>query len=335
MLDNILTDSLAQLCAEHITTQQVREVEKTKDIKNIWSILNESGFCDALVEEEYGGAGLGLSGAFPLIFGCGKFLIPTPLSYTMAIRAFLASESAVIPKGPITLAIASPASDGIAVQCHDVLYGEVAEWALVQEDDRVLLLPIKAEQRTSTGVYSSLNANLCWATIPDDTLQFDRKHDWSEIGSCLLAAQIAGAADTIFNMTLNYAGERNQFGRAIGKFQAIQQQISVMAEHTAATRVATQIGFASNNWYPQSLSAAIAKSRCSDAVPTITSIAHAVHGAIGITSEYDLQLFTRRLHDWRFSLGSESYWNSRVGSALLGTDKPVVDFIRTSIDINI
>jgi alkylation response protein AidB-like acyl-CoA dehydrogenase len=53
------------------------------------------------------------------------------------------------------------------------------------------------------------------------------------------------------------------------------------------------------------------------AVPQVTATAHALFGAIGVTEELDLQLFTRRLHEWRVSEGSEAHWNGLVGQALL------------------
>lgn len=334
MLDNMLADSMAQLCAEYVTPEKVREVEKNADVTAIWEALNESGFCDALLNESHGGAGLCLSEAFPLVFACGQFSLPVPLAQTMVIKAFLGEQGTPIPEGPMTLATAVSTQDGAAVNCRDVQFGMVADWVLVEQANDVLLLPVAAGQRASTGVPGALTADLTWKTLPEETLFFDRTHDWTEIGACLLAGHIAGAADSVFRKTLNYAEERKQFGRSIGKFQAVQQQISVMAEQAAAARMAAQIGFSSSHWYPHGLTAAVAKSRCSEAVPVLASSAHAIHGAMGITAEYDLQLFTRRLHDWRRAFGSESYWNNRVGSSLLADRSQVVDFIRTRVDMH-
>ena len=59
------------------------------------------------------------------------------------------------------------------------------------------------------------------------------------------------------------------------------------------------------------------------------SIAHAVHGAIGISEEHDLQLYSRRLHEWRLADGSEGYWARALGQVRLEQpDLPSVDFIR-------
>ena len=52
-----------------------------------------------------------------------------------------------------------------------------------------------------------------------------------------------------------------------------------------------------------------------EAATRVAATAHAVYGAIGISEEHDLQLFTRRLHEWRLADGSETYWNRLLGAA--------------------
>ena len=72
----------------------------------------------------------------------------------------------------------------------------------------------------------------------------------------------------------------------------------------------------------------IAKARSSAAVSAVASIAHAVHGAIGVTQEFHLQLLTRRLHAWRLEAGGEDYWHRKLGAALLSQESTTLDFIR-------
>ena len=57
-------------------------------------------------------------------------------------------------------------------------------------------------------------------------------------------------------------------------------------------------------------------------------VRHAVHGAIGVTEEFDLQMFTRRLHEWRMQYGGESYWSRRLGRALLEASSPPLQFVQ-------
>jgi alkylation response protein AidB-like acyl-CoA dehydrogenase len=138
--------------------------------------------------------------------------------------------------------------------------------------------------------------------------------------------------ERVLQMTVAYANERVQFGRSIGKFQAIQHQLAVMAEHVAAARMAAEIGCAGAGPLPVGLRAAVAKARASEAATVATSTAHAVHGAIGVTAELDLQLFTRRIHEWRADFGSERHWNRVLGRALLASDAAsTLDFMRAAL----
>jgi len=134
---------------------------------------------------------------------------------------------------------------------------------------------------------------------------------------------MAGAMEAVLQTTVRYAGEREQFGRPIGKFQAVQQQLSVLAELACASRMAAELGCRQTSaGAPNALAAAVAKARASEAAGTVVSIAHGVHAAMGITAEYDLQLYTRRLIEWRTDYGSAGYWNRRVGDAVLSSDAP-------------
>jgi alkylation response protein AidB-like acyl-CoA dehydrogenase len=140
-----------------------------------------------------------------------------------------------------------------------------------------------------------------------------------EITACLIAAQMAGAMQRVLEMTLQFANDRQQFGRPLGKFQAIQHQLAVTAEQVLAARMAAQIGCSAVGHHPGQMNAAIAKARASEAAVDVAALAHSIHGAIGFTADYDLQLFTRRLHAWRLQAGSESYWQEVLGQAVLNS----------------
>ncbi len=145
----------------------------------------------------------------------------------------------------------------------------------------------------------------------------------------LLASAIAGAADRVLEMTVAYAGQRIQFGKPIGRQQAIQQQLALMVEQVLAIRMAVQLA-ADCDWPPKEL-AALAKTVAATYAPLVANTAHAVHGAIGISDEYDLQLYTRRLHAWRLDRGSETAWSTVLGRSLLTSDDGTLDFMRSKL----
>jgi hypothetical protein len=148
------------------------------------------------------------------------------------------------------------------------------------------------------------------------------------LGALVRAAGIAGAATWLLDASAAYAGDRVQFGKPIGRQQALQQQLAVMAEQVTAARMAVELGCAGG--MPLTLApAATAKIVTSIAAPQVAAIAHAVHGAIGISAEHDLQLYTRRLHGWRVDHGAESYWEHRLGAERIrGGAERSVDWIR-------
>ena len=61
------------------------------------------------------------------------------------------------------------------------------------------------------------------------------------------------------------------------------------------------------------------------------ALAHAVHGAIGVTQEFDLQLYTRRLNEWAKAGGGAGYWSALLGQKVLATQGSALDFVRTEL----
>ncbi|WP_394730658.1 acyl-CoA dehydrogenase family protein [Altererythrobacter sp. GH1-8] len=140
------------------------------------------------------------------------------------------------------------------------------------------------------------------------------------------AAQIAGAAERVLEMSIAYANERVQFGKPIGRQQAVQQQLAVMAEEMIAVRLSVELACSAGE--PDLLCTASAKSIASRYAASIAATAHAVHGAIGISAEYDLQLYTRRMQTWRLACGGESHWDAVIGEAALASNDTVLDWVR-------
>lgn len=150
-----------------------------------------------------------------------------------------------------------------------------------------------------------------------------------EAQALLLAAAISGAADRVLEMTAEYANQRVQFGKPIGRQQALQQQLAVMAEDCVAVRLAVDLAAAGAPLDP--LRVAAAKALASAAAPRVANAAHGVHGAIGISAEYDLQLYTRRLHEWRLAEGGETRWNRALGQAVLQSPLDALGFVRAQL----
>jgi acyl-CoA dehydrogenase len=174
-------------------------------------------------------------------------------------------------------------------------------------------------------IAKGLQPNNGLTTIADLPHSIDEKR---RIGAVIAAAAIAGAGDRLLAMCVDYSNQRVQFGKPIARQQAVQQQLAVMAEQVVLARIAAQIG-CSSGLIPTLFNAATAKHVASAAAVQIGAIAHAVHGAIGISEAYDLQLYTRRLHEWRMAHGSERYWAAQLGALRLSAPNTLtVDYVR-------
>jgi len=121
--------------------------------------------------------------------------------------------------------------------------------------------------------------------------------------------------ERVLELTTRYAVEREQFGRPIARFQAVQNHLVRVAEETACARVSSDVAAAAlAAGQPQAADwTAMASVTVSGAARVVSAGAHQVHGAMGMTREYPLALFTRRLWSWRAEYGSERAWQRLVG----------------------
>ena len=129
----------------------------------------------------------------------------------------------------------------------------------------------------------------------------------------LRAALMTGAMEHALQMSIEYTAQRNQFGRPLAAFQAIQHALAVLATQVAATRSAVMVAAAEPDSDRAVFLAAVAKARAGDAAGIAAAAAHQVHGAMGFTQEYGLGLATKRLWSWRSEDGSETYWCEWLG----------------------
>jgi alkylation response protein AidB-like acyl-CoA dehydrogenase len=316
-MDALLFESIDRFVAGCSTPTVVREVERGQGAAALWAEVESSGYAELLVDEAAGGAGLGLREAFALWLACGRHALPVPLGHTAWVRAVLPLAGVDAPKGPLTLAAQCSRDAKGEWSCQNVPFGMLADWVLVGDVQGAALLPVASGERRPNGVYGSLQAHIQWPADPAGALPLPGPIDLLHAGALMTATLMAGAMLRVLEATLTYANDRAQFGKSIGKFQAVQQQLSVMVEQVFAARMAAEIGCTGDGIAPHPLRAAVAKARASEAAEKVVAIAHAVHGAIGVTAEYDLQLHTRRLQEWRADFGSQAYWHAQLGAALL------------------
>lgn len=129
---------------------------------------------------------------------------------------------------------------------------------------------------------------------------------------------MAGAMGQALALSIEHVNTRQQFGRPLGKFQAVQQSLAVMAcevraVEAAAAALAARLDAVGLDVAAADFEIAAAKLRANRAVGVVTAIAHQVHGAIGFTREYELSRVTIPLMRWRGAHGNDAYWAQLLG----------------------
>ncbi|BAN27614.1 acyl-CoA dehydrogenase (plasmid) [Caballeronia insecticola] len=327
----MFTEAIEAILRDRATSEAVRAIENGGSAASIWNAVEEAGFLELLTPESAGGAGLPLSSIEPIFTAFGRYAVPVPLAQSIAARALLRDSGVTAPAGMTTLAGSCLRRADGSLKAPQVPFGMICDNVLANVDGALLLLDATQAEREPDGVHGSSCGTLRWRSGAVPVALGSNGAEVLLFSAAIHAAAIAGAMDRVFAMTLQYCNDRSQFGKSIGKFQAVQHQLSVMAEHVASAGMASALAFSGTGAVPERLATAIGKARTSMAVPLIAATAHALHGAIGVTAEYDLQLYTRRMHEWRIADGSEIFWNGVVGSAVLAQEHgTIVDFARTA-----
>lgn len=281
---------------------------------SIWDAVVKAGLTRAAVSEAGGGAGLPLAEALGIVRVAVRAGVSLPIGETIIAGWLLDQAGLDVPEAPLCFV----GAEGNVIRDQAPAWAHMCRVVAVDETGQVALM-------SNRDVMYSKAVNL--ADEPRDTVQCEiavpmvapgtpvppARH----LAALLRAVQIAEAAAVVGALTIQYAGERRQFGRPLAGFQAIQQQIAVQAGEIAAANMAANMALTALGTARFEPCAAIAKARASEAAGKIASIAHQVHGAMGFTREHRLQYFTRRLWAWRDECGSETDWSRIIGQTAL------------------
>lgn len=303
--ETMLIESAERLFSRHITPEVLRAPDAWH--ASAWDAVEEAGLIRALVPEHAGGFGVPVQEALDLLRVAGAHSAPLPLGETMLGLWLLARAGITLPAGPVTLADADDTGR--------TPWARHARWLVLLHHDHLELYAASTWRTThganlageSRDTVEILGAPAARAPI-DLTPGALRA-----AGAVVRTQQIAGALTRITSMTVSYAQQRVQFGRPIGRFQAVQQSLAVLASQTAAALAAADLAadaFADGLRIP---TIAAAKARAGEAAGIAAATAHQIHGAIGFTQEHALHHLTRRLWSWRDEFGGEREWQTLLG----------------------
>jgi len=279
--DQLVAQAAADVFRRHCSPEVVRRAEHDGWAPALWHELEASGLTAA-------GTALPLAEAAEVVRVAAGYAAPVPIAETVLAGLLRGAD---VPDGPLTVVHRGRAS-----------YGRVAA-ALLSGDGFVPRAEAALEPAANLA-----GEPLDLAGVPDAA-----GADVGRLGALLRAVQLVGALERVLELTATYVEERRQFGVPLVRFQAVQQQLATLAGEvaTAATAVEHAVEF------PGEIEVAAAKIRSGEAAAAGAAIAHQLHGAIGMTDEHELGLYTRRLWSWRDDFGGEAEWARRLGAAVL------------------
>ena len=143
------------------------------------------------------------------------------------------------------------------------------------------------------------------------------------LGTVAACLDMVGAATAVLEMAVAYAGERQQFGRKIGSFQAVQHHASNMAVDVEAARLITyQAAWKLAEGLDAELEVAMAKAWTSEAYRRVATLGHQIFGGIGLMREHDMHLYLRRSRRDELAFGDAPFHLDRIAEVLETRDTP-------------
>lgn len=348
-VDPLLVETAGRLLGDVCTFEAVEAAEAAGWADDVWRPLAQAGFCWIGLPETAGGSGGSLDDACAVLRAAGARAAPVPLAETALLGGWLlAASGGELPDGPLTVAAGPLPFDGRTVsgRLDGVPWGGRAAQVIALTtaadgtgaDDRRIV----AIDPGGAGVRVEPGTNL--AGEPRDTLHLDGAVPVQVLaagpgvdqralrlrGALATAQLMAGALDAMNRLTVDYTGERRQFGQPVSRFQAVQAHLVHGAQDAALALMASEVaarqasragdldlgggpghGSVDGAW----VEIACARVVAGDAAVTATRAAHQAHGAMGMTREYPLHHLSRRLWAWSRQWGPTRAWRAELAGA--------------------
>ena len=338
-MHEFIVDTANKIFKKNVTKELIDASEKGEWSGELWDVLVESGLVSVGIEEILGGTGGDATDAFAILRVAGKYAAPVPIFETIISGWLLADHKVETTYEPTSFVLKFDSD----INSNDFVLSQVPWGRHVSQvvyigningSPKIAILPTKnVEVKENQNLAGEPLDDLHFKGINVETLtQFDvNQEDMVKrvmmLGALGKSAMMAGAMEQALDLSVFYAGERQQFGRSIGRFQSIQHHLSVLAAETAAVLAALNYAVVAFEEGVISEELPFAKMNISKASGKVSGIAHQLHGAIGMTHEHQLHHVSRRLWAWREEYGNESYWARILAKSYLENNEPLWNFI--------
>jgi alkylation response protein AidB-like acyl-CoA dehydrogenase len=325
-----------EFLASRFKPEKVRELAEARSYDDaLWKEISDLGWPGIAIAEEDGGQGLGMVELAVLLEESGIACAPTPLLGTAGAALIISAAGSDEQRAEWLPKLASGEATGAFGgfghrangDAESTLFCDLptADVVVTFHNGGAFLAPVSDVQFEP---FEAIDATRSYGLVSEPTGDplpgdVDAGRDRLAIA---IAAELTGIAQRTLEMATEYARERQQFGRAIGAYQAVSHRIAAMLLATEESRSLTYYAAWTADAEPESLpmAAAMAGARSSDAGWEVPASALQVLGGIGFTWEHDLQFWLKRGRVAGRMLGTARDHRERVaGLSGLGSGTPV------------
>ncbi|EHB55407.1 acyl-CoA dehydrogenase domain-containing protein [Mycolicibacterium rhodesiae JS60] len=284
-----------------------------------WRQLQDAGLTRLTSDPESGGGPAELA---VVLRALARHAVSVPVAETDALAGWLAARAGLeVPgEGPLTIAV----GDAGATTITGVPYaGAAAAVVLALRDGPDLHVAITEPAAIAGGhniggeprdtITVGAETSITVGGAADELL---RRGAWAR------CVQSLGALDAAVEFSVAHTREREQFGRPLSAFQAVQHTLASMAGEVERARAATELAVAAVTDHgfdsaQADYAVTLAKVVAGRVVPSVVTAAHQLHGAIGVTLEHRLWLATMRARAWINEFGDTAWHARKLGRLAL------------------
>jgi alkylation response protein AidB-like acyl-CoA dehydrogenase len=311
--------------AARLKPEKLRELAEAGTYDDaLWTEMSELGWPGIFIGEEHGGQGLGVVELVILMEELGYALAPSPFLSNAAAGLMIQHAGSDEQRDRWLPGIASGEQrgtvacvvNGVASLVPDadtadviVVFDEASGVATVAPAGEVSAEPV--DTIDSTRRFSRVTPN---GSGEELTGGDGEAADAIAPIAVAVAGELVGVSQRAMEMAVEYAKDRQQFGRPIGAYQAVSHRCAQMLLETEGARSATLYAAWTGDHEPDSLqlAASMAKAYASDCGWRVTASSLQVHGGIGFTWEHDLHFFLKRAKTDGHLFGSAREHRERV-----------------------
>jgi alkylation response protein AidB-like acyl-CoA dehydrogenase len=326
----LFQESVRNFLVNEVTPATIRELWETDTGRSdaLWAQLTEMGLVGMTVPEEFGGLGMTALDFVLLAQECGYVALPEPLVHTVLVAVPLLKDiGGELAAEWLPKIAAGKARVIVGLEENQLVEdAHVADLLLLQRGDNFHALAaadvalryndsVDPSRRLYTVEFDADTASVVSSDKALVTATLNR-------GALACAAQALGLSQRMVDLSVQYSGERQQFGKAIGSFQAVKHLMSNVAVkleyarapvYRAAYALAEGLSSAGENTSHAKLAAC-------EAANLAAKNCVQVHGAMGYTWEVDLHIYMKKAWALANTWGDTAYHKSCIAGALFAED---------------